>query len=112
MKTDDIIKAAKERLAEIEAEAVKLRSMIAAAEGKPTVLPVPNPLPFIPVNPHPFPYQPHTPNIPWPLDRVTCGVLTIETDPNVTCTNGVRVDRTNLIVGGPQRMDPNVRFAS
>jgi hypothetical protein len=111
MKTEDIVKAVKERLAEIEAEAAKLRSMIAAAEGKPIALPSPNPLPFIPLNPQPFPYAPYAPSIPWPLDRVTCGSLTIEANPNVICTNGIRLDPT-WVIGGPPRMDPNVRFAS
>jgi hypothetical protein len=128
MNTDQIVKEAKARLTEIEAdrlrleaEAVKLRAIIAAAEGKTAApLPAPNPLPFIPVMPQPYPYPAHVPTVPWPLDRVTCrdtvefvqpeiGSLTIEATPNVLVTNGVRRDR-HFVIGGPQRMDPNVRF--
>jgi hypothetical protein len=118
MNTDQIIKEAKARLAEIEAdrmklesEAVKLRAIIDVAEGKMVApLPAPNPLPFIPVMPQPYPYPSHVPSVPWPLDRVMCGgVLTIEADSNIMFFNGVR-DERHFVIGGPQRMDPNVRF--
>lgn len=77
MNTPDIIEAARARLAEIEAEATKLRAMIAAAEGRapvpqlvPLPVPVPTPLPAWPAQP----ITPYQPGDVWPFgDRVTCG---------------------------------------
>lgn len=63
MKTDDILKAMKDRLAELDAERAKLASMIAAAEG-PSV-PVAAP-PLFPLAPCPFPhFPPPAPVVPW-----------------------------------------------
>ena len=52
MKTEDIVKTAEERLAKIEAEAVKLRAMIVAAKG-PSVAPfisIPQPIELVVYN--------------------------------------------------------------
>jgi len=68
MTTDDIIKKAKERLAELDAERAKLQAIIAAAEGKPlALLPAPNPMPFIPIAPQPMPSLPY--RQPWEIER-------------------------------------------
>lgn len=82
MVADDIINAAKERLAELDAERAKLQAIIAAVEGKPLApLPAPNPMPFIPVAPQPMPYLPY--RHPWEIERrwdlgeVYCGSLVI-----------------------------------
>jgi hypothetical protein len=75
MNANDIVKEAKARLVEIETEAVKLRAIIEAVEGKKVQpLPVPNPLPFIPVMPQPMPYFPNVVReYPWdPLGPVIC----------------------------------------
>jgi hypothetical protein len=90
MTANDILKTAKERLAELDAERAKLIAIIEAAEGKPTVAPAPNPLPFIPAMPQPMPYVPH--RHPWEIDRrwdlgeVYCGT------PTVTAVDGRFVD--------------------
>lgn len=97
MKTEDIVKAAEERLAEIEAEAAKLRSIIAAAKG-PSIAPfVPVPMPIYPSHP----IRPWMPNVPWTYDGVTC-VTTWTVDPQ----------GTQIVIGGQQCMDPNVSFAN
>lgn len=73
MTADDIVKKAKERLAELDAERAKLTAMIAAAEGRPVSVPVPNPLLFIPVMPQRYPWEIDRP---WdPLGPVTCGTV-------------------------------------
>lgn len=62
MNTPDIIAEAKRRLAELDAEADKLRRMIAVAEGV-------EPVRLVPVQPITFPMQPCVPEPPW---EVTC----------------------------------------
>lgn len=82
MTADEILKKAKERLAELDTERAKLQAIIAAAEGKTlTPLPAPNTTPFIPVTPQPMPYLPY--RHPWEIERrwdvgeVYCGSLMI-----------------------------------
>jgi hypothetical protein len=87
MNGDDFLKKAKERLAEIESEAIALRAFISAMEGTRI-----EPVRLTPFHPA-LPAAPWTPDVPWPLDRVTCA-------------------SSQTIIGGPQRIDPNVRFAS
>lgn len=111
MTADDIIRAAKKRLAELDAERVQLLAMLAAVEGKPVAAPVPNPQPFIPVLPQPMPYLPQR-DYPWePLGPVICGTIKLSDDSIlITSTNGVR-SADMLVIGGPQRVDPSLRFA-
>lgn len=99
MKTEDIVEAAEERLAEIESEAVKLRAIIAAAKGSSIAPFVPVPMPIHPTSP----FWPWSPNAPWHLEGPTCGLLT---------TWVIDPQGTQIVVGGPRRMDPNVRFAN
>jgi hypothetical protein len=60
MSPEEIATAAEKRLAEIEAEAVKLRAVIAAARGvapapiAPTIVPMPYPVPYVPSIDFPF----------------------------------------------------------
>jgi hypothetical protein len=75
--TDDIIAAAEKRLAELDAEATKLRRMIAAAKGE-VLAPTVNQPPYMPI-PMPFPV-PGVPMIePWKpigwqfMPEVWCG---------------------------------------
>lgn len=110
MKTDDILKAAKERLAEIETEATKLRAIIAAATG-PSIAPFISiqVLPPIGVQPVQGPFSPERPlQYEWHKRDRKPQMNPLFDDP--IC--GVRPNDDGFIVGGPQRGDPNVRFAS
>ena len=94
MKTEDIVKAAEERLAEIEAEAKKLRAIIAAAKG-PSIAPFVSP-------PIPMTIYPTRLSFNYglkPTDREMFGNLEIH-------------PFDGLVVGGSQHAEPNVRFAS
>jgi hypothetical protein len=101
MTADDILKKAKERLAELDrehakldAEATKLRAMIAAAEGKTVApFPAPNPVPFIPVLPQPIPYLPQ--RGPWDLGEVYCGTVPADTIRGFVA-GGICIDTTGL----------------
>lgn len=129
MKTEDIVKAAEERLAEIEAEAAKLKAIIAAAKG-PSIAPfIPVPvLPPIEVRPfvYPFAQEPPieyewvrksrkykmTPSWQTPFDNGAFDLRMCEGVIDWVASNGVRPSDDGFVIGGPQRMDPNVRFAS
>ena len=113
MKTEDIVKAAEERLAEIEAEATKLRAIIAAAKG-PSIGPF-IPIPVLPpteVFPFSGPYSQERPiEHEWHRFAKKSRVVTSW---EVTPVFGVRQneDCCDFVIGGPQHVDPNVRFAS
>lgn len=83
MNTQDIIAEAKKRLAECEAEADKLRRMIAAAEGV-------EPVRLVPTVPLTFPMQPVQPSL--PLDHIWRIPLTEERPwergITITCASG------------------------
>ncbi len=70
MNVEDIVKRAEERLAEIEAEANKLRAVIAAAKSL-SVVPVAPPPVFIPYVVPSLPIVPYYPHTPWPNDGIT-----------------------------------------
>lgn len=112
MKTEDIVKAAEERLAEIEAEAKKLRAIISAAKG-PSIGPfIPMPvLPPVEVFPFPGPYSQERP-IEYEWHRIAKKSRVI-TSWEVTPVFGVRQneDGCDFVIGGPQHGDPHVRFA-
>ncbi len=91
--TDDILTAARKRLAELEAEAATLRRMLTAADGaSPQLVPVvqpwlppvlPDPMPAPPWNP--YPWQP--PLEPW-VNPTRVGEPIWWADPNgtrITC---------------------------
>ena len=110
MTKSEIIQAAKDRLAELEAEASSLRAMLLAAGHVPaavapwrTIEPTPFPLPLLPPEPPlPYipPYMPAMPVLPW--GTITCGDLTVGgahvavLAPDLgaldLCQNGVRFD--------------------
>lgn len=92
MNADQIVKEAEQRLAEIEAEASKLRALIAAAKGY-----VPAPLPQTPgFYPVVVPYPVYTPPTPWPHDGITCT--------QISAIDGA------IVYGGMQHLPSDLRF--
>ncbi len=121
MTHDDILKAARERLVEIDKQTAALaeeRGKLQAMLGAPVTLPV------LPVAPWPYPPPPW--DRVWPLPEVTWyprigepGTFTIATTGTdlVTwlATPTTWTDRAlsgALVVGGEQRLDPSLHFTS
>lgn len=104
MTHDDILKAARERLAEIDKQTAAMaeeRGKLVAMLGAPVTLPV---LPVLPVAPplRPWPY-PHE----WrPFPEVTWTPRTDLIGTYITTTG------TALVIGGEQRPDSSIRFTS
>ena len=118
MNANDIVQKAKERLAELDAEAAKLRAILAAAEGNapapqlPTFVPVPYIVPRVPDYVH----EP----LRWlRLDDVICsgGVrgqptdFTWTIDPIGTQIGGVAAPNGTVYGPGPS-IDNTIRFGS
>jgi len=92
MNTAEILAEAKKRLVEVEAEANRLRAMIAAAEGRslqaPTWITVPATVPAYP----------------WSVDGIGPGAPYLAPPRFFT--------DSSLVIGGAQRLSPDIRYAS
>lgn len=123
MNVDRIVEEAKKELARVEAEAARLRAIIAAAEGKAPApaLPSPNSVPVL--VPYIVPLGPdyvHEPLRWLRLDDVTCsgGVLgqpadfTWTTDPTGTQVGGILPEPGGPVYGPGPTIDNSIRYGS
>lgn len=122
MNAEQIVEEAKKELARVEAEAARLRAIIAAAEGKTPTVPVLPPPTFVPA-PYIAPLAPgyvHEPLRWLRLDDVTCsgGVcgqpadFTWTIDPAGTQIGGVLPELDGTIYGPGPSIDNTTRYGS